>query len=282
MPDAPRPSRRRGGPPIVSGIVNLYKPRWESSAQYVYKLRGVYGERKVGHAGTLDPFADGVVIGCIGRGTKLVEQIMTLPKRYHTTLQLGVTNGSFDPEQPFEPVEGATPCTSKDLEAVLTNMRGEIDQAPPAFSAVKIDGRPSYRMARKGDDGDRPMKRVMIYRNEIVRFEWPHVELEITCGRGTYIRAIARDIGKALGCGAVCETLTRTAVGPFRVEKSLRLGQLGEDDAGKPGRVFGGVVRVVDEQDRDDDDTQDVAKFLLSVEAAKEKMAAYRVDDECH
>jgi len=232
MSDAHRPSRRRGGPPIVSGIVNLYKPRWESSAQYVYKLRGVYGERKVGHAGTLDPFADGVVIGCIGRGTKLVEQIMTLPKRYHTTLQLGVTNGSFDPEQPFEPVEGATPCTREDVEAVLTAMRGEIDQAPPAFSAIKIDGRPSYRLARKGDEGDRPTKRVVIYRNEIVRFEWPRVELEISCGKGTYIRAIARDIGKALGCGAVCETLTRTAVGPFRAEDALRLdGRVGTNNS---------------------------------------------------
>ena len=279
MSDARRPSRRRGGPPTVSGIVNLYKPRWESSAQYVYKLRGVYGERKVGHAGTLDPFADGVVIGCIGRGTKLVEQIMTLPKSYHTTLQLGVTNGSFDPEQPFEPVESATPCTRDDIEAVLTSMRGEVDQAPPAFSAIKIDGRASYKLARKGDDGDRPTKRVMIYRNEIVRFEWPRLELEITCGKGTYIRAIARDVGKALGCGAVCETLTRTAVGPFRMDESLRLGNSGKNELGKPGRVFGGVVRVVDEKDRPEDDTHDAANFLLSVEAAKEKIAAYRVGE---
>jgi len=279
MSDARRPSRRRGGPPLVSGIVNLYKPRWESSAQYVYKLRGVYGERKVGHAGTLDPFADGVVIGCIGRGTKLVEQIMALPKTYHTTLQLGVTNGSFDPEQPFEPVEGATPCTRDDIEAVLTRMRGEVDQAPPAFSAIKIHGRASYKLARKGDDGDRPTKRVMIYRNEVVRFEWPRVELEITCGKGTYIRAIARDIGKALGCGAVCETLTRTAVGPFRMDESLRLGNSGEKGAGKPGRVFGGLVRVVDEKDRGDEDAHDAENFILSVEAAKEKIAAYRVGE---
>ena len=246
-----RPSRRRSGPPIVSGIVNLYKPRWDSSAQYVYKLRRVFGERKVGHAGTLDPFADGVVIGCIGRGTKLVEKIMALPKSYRTTLQLGVTNASFDPELPFEPVEGATPCQREDVETALQTMRGEIDQAPPAFSAIKIGGRPSYKLARQGDDSDRPTKRVMIYRNEMVRFDWPLVELEITCGRGTYIRAMARDIGKALGCGAVCETLQRTAVGPFHVNDALRL----------------------------EDNTLDHAAALIEVETATRRIVEFTLED---
>lgn len=222
--------RRRKGPANVSGVVNLYKPEWESSARYVYKLRDVYGEWKVGHAGTLDPFADGVVIACLGRATKLVDRLMTLPKTYTTTIRLGVTNETFDTERPFEPVPVAQPPSREALDAALVPFRGDIDQSPPAFSAVKIGGVSSYRLARKGAVEDRPPKRVTIHELTLLAYAWPSVQLRIVCSRGTYIRAIARDLGAALDCGACCETLRRDAVGPFKIEDALRLDEASDEE----------------------------------------------------
>lgn len=218
-----RGRRRKNAEPRVSGIVNLYKPVGESSAQYVYRLRRVFDEWKVGHAGTLDPFADGVLIACIGRGTKLVERIMHLPKTYLTTLHLGVTNATFDTEQPFEPVPGASPVDRATIDKALDQFRGEIDQAPPVFSAVKVDGRPSYELARQGAAEDRPTRRVCIHDLRVASYDWPRLTLQIRCSRGTYIRAIARDLGAALSVGACCETLRREAVGPFKSTEALRL-----------------------------------------------------------
>jgi len=226
--------------PTPAGIVNLYKPPGRSSAQYVYRLRRVFNIRKVGHAGTLDPFADGVLLGCVGRGTKLVEALMQLPKEYQTTLRLGVTNATFDPEQPFQSVEIDAPPTAATVSTVVAEFIGEIDQIPPVFSAVKIGGVPSYKLAAQGRALEKPPKRVHIHRITILEYQWPLLRLDIRCGRGTYIRAIARDIGKALGCGACCETLTRTAVGPFRSSDAVNL------DTASPETVLAGLVPIPD------------------------------------
>lgn len=207
----------------ASGVVNLYKPPGHSSAQYVYRLRRVFGLRKVGHAGTLDPFADGVLLGCIGRGTKLVESLMGLRKHYRTTLRLGVTNRTYDTEQPFETVPQATPPSPQRLADEIARFVGEIDQVPPAFSAVKIDGVPSYHLAKHNKTIMKPPKRVRIDRLEILDYRWPLLRLDIQCSRGTYIRALARDLGRVLECGACCETLTRTAVGPFQLKNAVSL-----------------------------------------------------------
>lgn len=210
--------------------MNLYKPVWESSAQYVYRLRDVFDEWKVGHAGTLDPFADGVLVACIGRGTKLVERIMHLPKVYTTTLRLGVTNATFDTERPFEPVPGAAPVDRAAIDSALDGFRGDIDQAPPVFSAVKVAGRPSYERARRGASEDRPLRRVRIDELRVVACEWPRLTLGVRCSRGTYIRALARDIGAVIGVGACCEALRREAVGPFLLADALRLDEAGPAD----------------------------------------------------
>ena len=209
--------------PDISGIVNLYKPVGRSSANYVYRLRRIFGVKKVGHAGTLDPFADGVLLGCVGRATKLVERIMALSKEYRTTLRLGVTNATYDTEQPFEPMPGAVEVSPQRIEAVLGTMIGETQQVPPSFSAVRIGGVPSYKFAKGGRPMPRESRPVRIERIDILEYSWPRLTLDIRCGRGTYIRAIARDLGKALECGACCESLTRRAVGPFRVEESVDL-----------------------------------------------------------
>ena len=221
----PRGRRRKHAAPRVSGVVNLYKPVGESSARCVYRLRRVFDEWKVGHAGTLDPFADGVLVACIGRGTKLVERIMDLPKTYRTTIRLGVTNATFDTEQPFEPVADAAPVERVAIASVAARMHGEIEQIPPVFSAVKIGGRRSYALARGGKAEVGAARHVRIYALDILAYEWPRLTLRIHCGRGTYIRAIARDIGAALGVGGCCESLCREAVGPFAIDEALRLDQ---------------------------------------------------------
>lgn len=210
-------------PAPVEGLVNLFKPPGTSSAYYVYRLRRVFDVRKIGHAGTLDPFADGVLLACVGRATKLVERLMDLPKHYWTTFRLGVTNETFDPERPFLPRSGVEPPPRPKIEAALSGLVGEIDQAPPVFSAVKINGIPSYRHARRGRRAEPPPRPVRIDRIEILDYQWPRLSLEIRCGRGAYIRAIARDLGRLLETGACCETLTRTAVGPFTADDAVNL-----------------------------------------------------------
>ncbi|MBI5763067.1 MAG: tRNA pseudouridine(55) synthase TruB [Planctomycetes bacterium] len=217
-------------PPTPNGLLNLYKPVGKSSANYVYRLRRVFNLRKVGHAGTLDPFADGVLVACIGRGTKLVERLMNLPKHYRTTLRLGVTNATYDTEKPFDPVPGAAAPDRSAIETALTAMTGRIQQVPPSFSAVRIGGVQSYKLAARGAPAPRQPKEVRIDRIDILAYDYPTLTLDIHCGRGTYIRAIARDLGRILACGACCETLQRTAVGPFRVEDSVDLQTAPPDD----------------------------------------------------
>jgi tRNA pseudouridine55 synthase len=212
-----------------AGILNLYKPIGKSSANYVYRLRRIFGLKKVGHAGTLDPFAEGVLLACIGRGTRLVERLMEMPKRYRTTLRLGVTNETFDTERPAEPVKGATEPAIEAIDAVLRNMRGEIQQVPPAFSAMRVGGVLSYKLAKKGRAVAHQPRPITIYRISVESYAWPLLRLDITCGRGTYIRAIARDLGEALDCGAICEQLRRDSVGPFSMDKAVRLEESSQD-----------------------------------------------------
>ncbi len=214
----------------AAGIVNLYKPVGKSSANYVYRLRPIFGLRKVGHAGTLDPFADGVLLACIGKGTRLVERLMELPKRYRTTIRLGVTNETFDTERAAVPVEGATPASREAVAAVVRGMVGEIEQTPPVFSAMRVGGVLSYKLAKQGKAKLLKPRPITIYQIAIEEYAWPILKLDITCGRGTYIRAIARDIGEALSCGGICEQLCRESIGPFHVGDAVRLDQATPED----------------------------------------------------
>ena len=229
-------------PPDRDGVLNLYKPTWQSSARYVYRLRPILGIRKIGHAGTLDPFADGVVLACVGRATRLFDRLTGLPKQYRTTLRLGVTNETFDTERPFEAVPGAQPPPRDLVEQAVAGFVGEIGQAPPAFSAVRIRGMSSYHYARRGQAIQHDARPVHIYRMEILAYDWPALRLDIGCGRGTYIRAIARDLGAKLGCGACCETLTRLAVGPFHIDQAINL------DTTPPSEVAARLMPLADVQ----------------------------------
>ncbi|MFO0972427.1 MAG: tRNA pseudouridine(55) synthase TruB [Phycisphaerae bacterium] len=207
----------------VEGVLNLYKPCWETSAQHAYRLRPIFGVRRVGHAGALDPFADGVLLVCVGTATRLVERLMELPKVYAAELRLGVTNETFDPERPFEAVAGARDPGRAAVEAALASLVGEREQVPPRHSAVRVAGRRAYDVARGGGSASPRARPVRVDSIVVTAYAWPTLVIEIVCGRGTYIRAVARDVGESLGCGAVCAALRRTAVGPFGVGDAVDL-----------------------------------------------------------
>lgn len=176
---------------------------------------------KVGHAGTLDPLATGLVVLCTGKYTKRIEEVQLMPKTYETTLHLGATTPSYDLETEVDSRHPYEHITEQMIREVLEGFVGSIRQVPPLFSAVNVGGTRAYELARKGSDLELPAKEVMIHDIKIKRVELPEVELEVTCGKGTYIRSLARDIGRALGSGAHLTMLRRTKVGSFDVEGGL-------------------------------------------------------------
>jgi tRNA pseudouridine55 synthase len=184
---------------------------------------------KIGHAGTLDPFATGVLLLLLGRATKSCESLMFQPKQYQATLRLGATTPTDDLESPATPTPNLQPVPIEQVTAALPRFLGTIQQRPPNYSALKIAGRPAYKLARKGHDVDLPPRPVQIYALELLRYDWPALELRIDCGRGTYIRSLARDLGAALGVGAYLTALRRTAIGPFDVSNAVTLEQLRTD-----------------------------------------------------
>ena len=183
-------------------------------------MRRVTGQRKSGHTGTLDPGADGVLVICLGRATKLVERVMDLPKTYLARARLDVTSTSYDAGREMTPVEVARVPSVEELRAAAAGMVGLIQQVPPAVSAIKVAGRPAYRLERAGRPPELAPRPVRVYRLEVREYRWPELVFEVACGRGTYVRALIRDLGAALGAGGCLTGLTRTAVGPFTLEEA--------------------------------------------------------------
>ncbi|MDX2197780.1 MAG: tRNA pseudouridine(55) synthase TruB [Phycisphaerae bacterium] len=214
------PAENKESPIDIDGIINVNKPTGATSARVVDWVRRITGVRKSGHAGTLDPAADGVLIICQGRATKLVEQFMGLPKVYRTVARLDVTSSSFDSDRPHEPVEIARVPSESEVIAALARFVGKIQQVPPAVSALKIGGQPSYKLERQGRAVELAPREVQIYSNTLLSYAWPEIRFDTHCGRGTYIRALIRDLGAALGVGGCLTGLTRLAIGPFRVEEA--------------------------------------------------------------
>ncbi|MCA9243109.1 MAG: tRNA pseudouridine(55) synthase TruB [Phycisphaerales bacterium] len=210
----------------MDGIIVLNKPVGLTSARALDRVRRLTGIRKSGHAGTLDPLADGVLLICQGRATKLVEALMDLPKTYRARGRLDVTSDSLDSETELRPVPVDRVPTREELDAVVSGFSGEIQQIPPAISAIKIGGQPAYKRARRGERVDLPPRPVRVYEIGISRYEWPELDFEVQCGRGTYVRALIRDIGAGLGVGGTLTALTRTAVGPFCLEDALGFDEL--------------------------------------------------------
>jgi tRNA pseudouridine55 synthase len=207
---------------LLEGKVLLIdKPlRW-TSFDVIRKLRSVFRIKKIGHAGTLDPLATGLLIVCTGKFTKKINDYMGMPKRYVATLTLGFVTPTYDlesePEQP-QPVEA---ITIEMVNAVLHQFTGPIMQVPPAHSAIKQDGKRVYELARAGKEVKLEPRPVTIYEVRMLRYDLPEIELDITCSTGTYIRSLAHDIGQTLGCGAYLSALRRTAIGEFTVQKAM-------------------------------------------------------------
>jgi tRNA pseudouridine55 synthase len=202
------------------GILIVNKPSGLTSRELVNLVSRLRPQCKVGHAGTLDPLASGILIICVGAATRLVETLQQLPKSYRTTIRLGARSDTLDAEgQIIEEPRPRIPSLDEVRSALLPFV-GEVIQQPPNFSALKIKGRRAYDLARSGRRVELAPRLVRIDRVALLRYAWPHLELEIDCGGGTFIRSIARDVGEALACGGLVETLVRTRVGPFELENA--------------------------------------------------------------
>jgi len=218
----------------MDGVINLDKPAGLSSARAVDRVKRLL-ERgtKIGHAGTLDPFATGVLLLLIGKATKACERLMDAPKQYEATVKLGFTTETDDPEAPQVPWDAPVqPVDRQELERALEAFVGDIAQRPPAYSAMKIDGRRAYDMARKGQAAELAPRKVKVYSVELLDYQWPLVRLRIDCGRGTYIRSIARDLGESLSTGGYLTQLRRTKIGAFEISNSVTLETLQEQGVG--------------------------------------------------
>ncbi len=219
------------------GLLNINKPAGVTSRDVVNRVQWLLkqhakasGEKpaKVGHAGTLDPIATGVLVLCVGPATRLIEQVQRRPKRYCGTFLLGRHSPSDDIELPFEELPDAPIPTLEEIGAALPSFVGEIQQIPPAYSAIKIGGEKAYDLARAGAAPDMQPRQITVHALSVVRYEYPELVLDIHCGSGTYVRAIGRDLANTLGTAAVMSALQRTEIGAFRVEDALNMDALDE------------------------------------------------------
>lgn len=215
---------------FISGqILTFDKPLGWTSFQLVGKVRWLLcraiGRKKlkVGHAGTLDPLATGMMVICTGKATKRIEELQLGRKEYTATLQLGATTPSYDLEHEVDATFPTEHITEEAVREVLTRFTGEIEQVPPVFSACKVDGKRAYDLARKGKDVELKAKRITIDELELLRFdpESMQIDIRVRCSKGTYIRSLARDIGEALNSGAHLTALRRTQVGDYKVEDAF-------------------------------------------------------------
>ena len=178
---------------------------------------------KVGHAGTLDPLASGLMILCTGKSTKLIDTYQAEEKEYIATIKLGATTPSFDMETEEDSWSDISEITNAKINLALEKFKGQIEQVPPVFSAVKINGKRAFSYARKGETPELQAKKITISELELLAFDLPAITLRIVCSKGTYIRALARDLGLELGCGAYLTQLRRTRVGEFKVEDAMTI-----------------------------------------------------------
>ena len=221
------PSTPMEAPTRHDGIVNLDKPGGMSSARAVDAVKRLLPRgTKIGHAGTLDPFATGVLLLLIGKATRSCERLMDEPKQYQATIKLGATTATDDPESPEQPTPQAAEVRVADVRQVLSRFVGEILQRPPAFSALKVKGRRAYELAREGAVIEMAPRPVRVYSIELLDYKWPFLQVRVDCGRGTYIRALARDIGATLHAGGYLTSLRRTRIGSFEVSSAATLESL--------------------------------------------------------
>lgn len=217
--------------PLEGEILYIDKPLHWTSFDAVKRVRSIMSRRlkikkiKVGHAGTLDPLATGVMIVCTGKATKRIDELQAHTKEYVATIALGATTPSYDLETEIDATYPTEHITREMVEEVLKKFTGRIEQVPPAFSACKIDGKRAYKMARKGKEVELKAKILVIDEIELLEYSQQSIVVRVVCSKGTYIRALARDIGAALNSGGHLTALRRTRVGDVKVEKCLTVEQ---------------------------------------------------------
>ena len=202
----------------IHGILNLNKPPRLTSRQAVDCVKRILNVKKAGHGGTLDPDATGVLLICLGDGTKLFEALQVGTKEYEGTFILGITTDTLDASGQIIKTADTSQITPDQIRSVCQQFVGEIEQMPPMFSAVKHKGKPLYKLARRGIEVERRSRRIFIESIELLLFNIPEIRFRVVCSKGTYIRVLAADIGAALGCGAHLSELTRTRSGVFKIE----------------------------------------------------------------
>lgn len=210
---------------MLNGIINIRKEAGYTSHDVVAKMRGICGQRKIGHTGTLDPAAEGVLPVCLGSATRLCELLTQKDKEYAAELLLGITTDTEDMTgQVLERREVL--ASEEEVRRAVLSFQGEYLQVPPMYSALKVDGKRLYELARAGREVERAPRPVTIHQIEIMEMELPVVKLKVVCSKGTYIRTLCADIGKALGCGGTMKSLLRTRSGSFGLEEAITLSQL--------------------------------------------------------
>jgi tRNA pseudouridine55 synthase len=207
-------------------LLLINKPLNWTSFDVVNKLRRIFNMKKIGHAGTLDPLATGLLIICTGKFTKKIESFMGLEKEYTGTLVLGQTTPSHDLETEPTPAVSVTHLTNELIVGATTDFLGQIEQMPPQHSAIKIGGKKAYQFARKGKEAKLNARLVDIKEFEITEVKLPEVKFRVICSKGTYIRALARDFGEKLGVGAYLSQLCRTRIGPYRLDEAQELAEV--------------------------------------------------------
>jgi len=213
----------------LHGVLPVDKPSGVTSHDVVAAARRALGERRIGHTGTLDPFASGLLLLCVGEATRLAEYLTTAEKRYDATVRLGAATDSGDLDgEVLSTSEGWRDLTLGVVEVALSELRGAREQRPPSLSAKKVAGIPAHRRVRRGEEVVLPPRPVIVHELEVTAFQLPELRLGIRCSSGTYVRALARDLGERLGVGAHVMALRRTAIGPFVVDRAIGMGRLGD------------------------------------------------------
>ncbi len=213
---------------MISGILNLYKPIGLTSHDAVARVRRILKEKRVGHAGTLDPAAEGVLTVCVGQATRIVEYLTEAGKTYCADLTLGLTTDTYDREGLVTSVRDVPDFSLEEIEQVANRFRGKIEQVPPLYSAIKVAGQPLYKAARAGLGADIQLEArpIEIFKLEITEWVRPCLRLWVECSKGTYIRSLAYDLGEALNCGAYMHHLIRVQSGPFHLAEACTLEEL--------------------------------------------------------
>jgi tRNA pseudouridine55 synthase len=213
-------------PKELEGILLVDKPRDHTSHDVVARLRGKFKMKRIGHAGTLDPMATGLLIILIGKATRVSQYLISLDKEYEGTVELGKVTDTQDADGEVMETRPVLPLTETQVRAAMQAFLGDQYQTPPMYSAIKIDGVPLYKSARKGEDVEREPRFIRVMSWELTRFELPRFDFRLRCTKGTYVRTLAHDLGQKIGCGAHLAALRRTATEKFNVSQALTIEQI--------------------------------------------------------